>query len=287
MNHIKAALFGTVLRKAAPNWRIAVVLGAAATLALAVGCASVKSSQPWRLVWADEFDGHHIDSSKWEFEVNASGGGNNELQYYVTNNARVSGGYLYIEARRENYFGPEGSRNFTSSRLRTKNRGDWKYGRFEMCAKMPIGKGFWPAFWMLPTDEVYGGWPHSGEIDIMEVLGDKPRQLHGTLHYADAKRHHTYSGSHTLLSSGTFADEFHVFGLEWEPRAIHWYLDGKRYQTQTNWQSGTNVFPAPFDQRFHLLLNLAVGGNWPGNPTSDTHFPQSMVVDYVRVYQRE
>ena len=241
----------------------------------------------WELVWQDEFSGKKVDPSKWEFEVNANGGGNNELQYYLTNNARVKNGFLYVEARKEKYTGPEGTREFTSSRLRTRHRGDWKYGRFEIRAKLPIGQGYWPAIWMLPTDNVYGGWPHSGEIDIMEVLGHKPSELHGTLHYANAERRHAYRGTNTTLAAGTFADAFHVFSLEWEPHAFRWYLDNRLYQTQTNWPSGTNSFPAPFDQRFHLLLNLAVGGNWPGKPDTNTTFPQSMVVDYVRVYQKK
>lgn len=256
------------------------------TLLTISGCASSQSND-WRLVWPDEFDGTQIDPSKWEFEVNAKGGGNNELQYYITNNATVRDGYLFIEARKEKYTGKEGTRDYTSSRMHTKNRGDWKYGRFEMRAKLPAGQGYWPAFWMLPTDAIYGGWPHSGEIDIMEIIGHRPAELHGTLHYADTKRDHTYRGTNTALASGTFADDFHVFAAEWETNSIKWFLDGKLYQTQTNWTSGTNNFPAPFDQRFHIILNLAIGGNWPGNPDEKTVFPQTMAVDYVRVYQRQ
>lgn len=250
------------------------------------GCTT-PSSRGWQLVWQDEFAGEQIDPTKWEFEVNARGGGNNELQYYVTNNARVQDGLLFIEARQESYTGPEGTRAFTSSRLRTKNRGDWKYGRFEIRAKLPKGQGYWPAIWMLPTENSYGRWPHSGEIDIMEVVGHKPDQLHGTLHYANRERHHTYRGTNTTLNVGTFADSFHVFALEWEPGTMRWYLDNQLYQTQTNWSSGTNAFPAPFDQRFHLILNLAVGGNWPGKPNTTTVFPQAMTVDFVRVYQKK
>jgi beta-glucanase (GH16 family) len=248
----------------------------------------VKSSpSDWQLIWQDEFNGNEVDPAKWEFEVNAQGGGNNELQYYVTNNARVQDGLLFIEARKGSYTGPEGTRAFTSSRLRTKGHGDWKYGRFEIRAKLPTGQGYWPAIWMLPTDNVYGGWPHSGEIDIMELVGHKPNVIHGTLHYADQDRNHAYHGTNTTLAVGTFANAFHVFSLDWEPGAMHWYVDNQLYQTQTNWTSGTNSFPAPFDQRFHLILNLAVGGNWPGNPDEETVFPQAMIVDYVRVYEKK
>jgi beta-glucanase (GH16 family) len=256
------------------------------SLLFLVNCTASKP-RDWQLVWQDEFDGSQVDPAKWEFEVNAWGGGNSELQYYVTNNASVRAGKLFIEARKETYTGPEGKREFTSSRMRTKNRDDWTHGRFEMRAKLPIGQGCWPAFWMLPTDGIYGGWPHSGEIDIMEVLGHKPAELHGTLHYADTNRNHTYRGTNTVLAAGTFADSFHVFSLEWETNSISWFLDGQLYQTQTNWTSGTNRFPAPFDQRFHIILNLAVGGNWPGKPDATTVFPQAMIVDYVRVYQRK
>lgn len=251
----------------------------------AVGC-SIAAPSEWKLVWQDEFDGGQIDPAKWQFEVNARGGGNNELQYYVTNNAQVQDGLLLIEARKEAYAGPEGTRAYTSSRLRTKGLADWKYGRFEIRAKLPTGQGYWPAIWMLPTDNVYGGWPHSGEIDIMELIGHKPDMVHGTLHYANRQRKHAYHGTNTTLAVGTFADAFHVFSLDWEPGVMRWYLDNQLYQTQTHWTSGTNTFPAPFDQRFHLILNLAVGGNWPGNPDAKTVFPQALIVDYVRVYQR-
>lgn len=250
------------------------------------GCGPSQSKN-WQLVWQDEFDGARVDLAKWEFEINAKGGGNNELQYYITNNTSVRDGLLSIEARKEKYTSKEGTRDYTSSRMRTKNRGDWKYGRFEMRAKLPTGQGYWPAFWMMPTDDFYGGWPHSGEIDIMEVIGKNPADLHGTLHYADTKRDHTYRGTNTTLASGTFADDFHVFAVEWTADSFKWFLDGSLYQTQTNWTSGTNAFPAPFDQRFHIILNLAIGGNWPGNPDTNSVFPQAMIVDYVRVYQRK
>ena len=267
------------------NWKPVLVSLVICLSVILAGCAT-KSASRWQLVWQDEFNGTQVDLNKWEFEINAWGGGNNELQYYITNNASVHDGCLFIEGRRENYAGQEGTREFTSSRMRTKNRGDWKYGRFEMRAKLPTGRGFWPAFWTLPTDNVYGGWPHSGEIDIMEVLGHKPAELHGTLHFADTNRHHMYRGTNTTLTAGTFTDSFHVFAVEWEADSIKWFLDGRLYQTQTNWTSGTNNFPAPFDQRFHIILNLAIGGHWPGAPDAATKFPQAMIVDHVRVYQR-
>jgi beta-glucanase (GH16 family) len=255
---------------------------------LAVFTARAADHPPgWELVWSDEFDGESVDRSKWEFEVNANGGGNRELQYYVTNNVRVQDGLLTIEARQERYAGREGTREYTSSRIRTRRKGDWLNGRFDIRAKLPQGKGIWPAIWMLPTDERYGGWPHSGEIDIMELLGHEPKKVHGTLHYTDERRRHASKGKDLALRDGSFAEDFHVFRLDWEPLSMRWYVNDESFYTATNWQSGINAFPAPFDQRFHLLLNVAVGGNWPGNPDATTKFPQAMVVDYVRVYRKK
>ena len=146
----------------------------------------------WILVWRDEFLDSEIRTDRWEFEVNAQGGGNNESQYYTdrSENARIENGNLVIEARAENFTGPEGTRNYTSARLRTLNKGDWEYGRIEASIKLPYGQGIWPAFWMLPTDWVYGGWAASGEIDIMELVGHEPNVVHGTLHYGDRTRKH-------------------------------------------------------------------------------------------------
>jgi len=261
-------------------------LSAAVLLFLGLAVRGAETPPGWKLVWSDEFDGNSLDLSKWEFEVNAHGGGNNELQYYTTNNARVANGFLVIEARKEHYTGPGGTREYTSARIRTRGKGDWQYGRFDIRAKLPQGKGIWPAIWMLPTDQRYGGWPHSGEIDIMELLGQEPNKVYGTLHYSGPQGHR-YKGTNFVLRTGTFANDFHLFGFEWEPSAVRWYVDGALYQTQTNWQSRAKPFPVPFDQRFHLILNLAVGGNWPGNPDATTTFPQTMTVDYVRVYRRQ
>jgi beta-glucanase (GH16 family) len=243
----------------------------------------------WNPVWSDEFNGRAIDRAKWEFEVNAQGGGNHELQYYTdrAENARIENGCLVLEARPERYRGAEGTRDYTSARLRTRQRGDWKYCRVEVRAQLPRTQGLWPAIWMLPTKNAYGDWPHSGEIDIMELLGHEPNKVYGTLHYADRKTGlHAYHGGSFVLPRGTFADDFHVFAVEWEQREIRWYVDGVRYATETNWQTDRAPYPAPFDQTFHLVLNVAVGGDWPGNPDRTTVLPQQMRVDYVRVYER-
>ena len=241
----------------------------------------------WELVWHDEFEGTALDLSKWEFEVNGQGGGNNELQYYTTHNAAVRDGQLRIEARRERFTGPDGTRAYTSSRLRTRLKGDWLYGRFDIRAQLPTGRGLWPAIWMLPTDSIYGGWPHSGELDIMELVGHEPNRAHGTLHFSQPDGRHTYQGKPFTLAQGNFSQDFHVFRMDWEPGVLRWYVDGELSQMQTNWVAKAGKIPAPFDQRFHLLLNLAVGGQWPGPPNANTQFPQALVVDYVRVYRKK
>lgn len=250
---------------------------------------SIVAPEGWELIWHDEFDGAVIDLTKWEHEVNAQGGGNNELQYYTdrSQNSWVEDSVLVIQALKEHYTGPEGTREYTSARLRTRNRGDWKYGRFEIRAKLPSGQGLWPAIWMLPTDWVYGGWAASGEIDIIELLGHEPQKVYGTLHYGGEWPNNVHTGDAYSLSGGSFTTDFHTFTLDWDSTQFRWYVDDILYQTQTSWYSTGYAYPAPFDQRFHLLLNVAVGGNWPGNPDNTTSFPQRMEVDYVRVFQKK
>lgn len=245
-------------------------------------------AQPqWKLVWSDEFEGPDIDSSKWTHEVNAWGGGNNELQYYTDRpeNSFIENGMLHIRAIRETFTGPEGTRQYTSARMVTAEKGDWRYGRFEARAKMPLGQGLWPAIWMLPTDWEYGGWAASGEIDIMEYRGNEPNIIHGTIHYGGPWPANTYTGD--LYVGPDFSHDFHVFSLEWEEMEMRWYVDDIHYATQTSWFTTEAPFPAPFDQRFHLILNLAVGGNFlPNPPPNPDYFPQDLIVDWVRVYQR-
>jgi len=246
-----------------------------------------SSYEGYSLVWSDEFDGNEINLDNWEHEVNANGGGNNELQYYTDRkeNSLVENGNLVIVALRENYSAQFGTRSYTSARLRTANKADFLYGRFEIRAKMPKGQGLWPAIWMLPTDWEYGGWPRSGEIDIMEIVGHQPFIVHGTIHYYNNS--HQYSGNSYRLSEGDFSDDFHTFRVDWEPNEIRWYVDDNLYSTKNTWASTPNAYPAPFDKRFHFLINIAVGGNWPGNPIPGTVFPQFMYVDWVRVYQKD
>ena len=249
--------------------------------------SQAQQANKGKLVWADEFNGASLDYSKWGVEENALSGGNNELQAYQWNkkNLRVEGGNLVIEAHKDNPNMSGTVRQYSSGRIRSKLRGDWTYCRVDVRAKLPIGRGIWPAIWMLPTDEKYGGWASSGEIDIMELVGHEPSTYHGTLHYGGGWPRNKHTGKPYKLASGTFADNFHVFSLFWEKGKIIWGIDGEPWQTQQKWYSEKAPFPAPFNQRFHLVLNLAVGGNWPGAPNADTKFPAKMLVDYVRVYQ--
>ena len=241
-----------------------------------------------KLVWSDEFDYKGLpDSTRWGYDKGKGcpdncGWGNNELQYYTWHrpeNARVEDGKLTIEARKENFAGAA----YTSARLVSKNKGDWKYGRFEISAKIPAGKGMWPAIWMLPTKWAYGGWPQSGEIDIMENVGYIPDSLFGAIHtgaYNGATG--TQKVKSVLLNDLSTA--FHVYAIEWTPEEIAFFVDNIKYNVFKNEHTGTAAWP--FDQEFHLLFNIAVGGNWGGkHGVDDKIFPQKLIVDYVRVYQ--
>lgn len=242
--------------------------------------------QDCELVWWDDFDGTSVDTNKWEFMIGDGSNyglwrwGNNEKQYYRSENATVANGELTITAKQE----PFGGYQYTSARLRTRNKGDWTYGRMEMRAKLPVGQGMWPAFWMLPSNSPYGGWAAGGEIDIMESIGSNPEQIYGSIHYGGEYPDNTYSGNSTNLAAGT-ATDWHVYAVEWQQGIIRWFVDGELYSTKTSWYSTNGTYPAPFDVNFHLLLNLAVGGYFPGDPDGTTVFPQDYIIDYVRVYQ--
>ena len=233
------------------------------------------------LVWSDEFDYTGApDPDKWDYDIGGNGWGNNELQYYTDrlSNAEVADGFLTITARKE----PFSNRGYTSARLVSRQKGDWTYGRFEIRAKLPTGRGTWPAIWMLPTDWEYGGWPASGEIDIMEHVGYDEGRVHGTVH-TEAYNHGigTQRGGSTLVNDATSA--FHTYVIEWTEDKIDWYIDGAKYYTFRN--EDQTFAEWPFDKRFHLLLNIAVGGNWGGaEGVDETIWPQAMEVDYVRVY---
>lgn len=278
------------------------VLGLIALVALTPACDnSVDQVIPdpnatpdgWELVWSDEFDGDALDETKWEYQIgdgcpDLCGWGNGEFQSYATENLTVSDGTLKITAQQSIV---EDDTTYTSSRVRTLGKGDWTYGRFEIRAKLPTGQGLWPAIWLLFSENTYGDWAASGEIDIMEAIGSKPEEVFGTLHYGGTFPENVFTGEPFELFSGTFADDFFVFTVEWEETEIRWYVNNVLYSTQTSdqWFSESeNATPtAPFDHDFHMILNVAVGGNLPGAPDATTVFPQAMEVDYVRVYERQ
>lgn len=234
-------------------------------------------------MWADEFDGTGLpDVSKWNYDVGGNGWGNNELQYYTnasTNNVKVENGKLVITAIQENV----GGNNYTSARLVSKNKGDFLYGRIEVNAKLPVGKGTWPAIWMLPTDWAYGGWPKSGEIDIMEHVGYDPNVVHVSVH-TEAYNHGINTQKTASKQIPTAQSEFHKYRVDWTPYSIKGYFDDQLVFTFVN--EGQGYAKWPFDKKFHILLNIAVGGNWGGQQGIDSSaFPAKLEVDYVRVYK--
>lgn len=269
---------------------------ATALLALALSAANASAQTAWTLAWSDEFSGPagaSPDATKWVLEVGngSNGWGNRERQYYTstTKNASTDGaGNLVITAYKETpgrkYRCWYGECQYTSARLKTQGRFEQAYGRFEARVRVPFGQGIWPAFWMLGNNIQGAGWPACGEIDIMEYIGREPFNVYGTIHGPG------YSGAGGIgapytLPAERFTDDFHVFAVEWEPSRIRWYVDGRLYQTRTpaDLPAGSAWV---FDHPFFVLLNLAVGGKWPGDPDATSVFPQKMFVDYVRVYRQ-
>ena len=247
----------------------------------------------YALVWSDEFDGpagSAVDASKWVHDTGGQGWGNRERQYYTpgTENAALDGsGNLVITARAEPANTARscwyGACRYTSARLLTKGKYEFQHGRIEARMRLPRGQGIWPAFWMLGADIDQVGWPRSGEIDIMENIGREPNIVHGTIHGPG------YSGGSGIGSSysqsGPFADDFHVFTIEWEPSSITWFVDGKQFRRTTPADLPAGAAWA-FEHTFFMLLNVAVGGNWPGEPDETLVMPQTLTVDYVRVSRR-
>ena len=272
----------------------------------------------WKLVWSDEFDGNQVDRKKWDFDIGngfydyknhawVEGWGNEELQYYTgePENVSVKDSLLTIRALKASLHGC----GYTSGRLKTKQRDGTTlfsklYGRVEFRAKVPWGKGLWPALWMLPQDDRYGGWPASGEIDLMEIVGEKPHEVLNSIHFGSPGTggRQLITHVHPLPGGSTVAD-WHRYTVEWEPGAIRFYVDDVHTSTCDHWWSCSltkdgkgvvarkegdlNTWPAPFDQPFYLVMNVAVGGNFPGAPNPQTKFPAELVVDYVRVYKKK
>ena len=237
------------------------------------------------LLWSDEFTGSSLSNSKWDYDIGTGdwGWGNGEMQYYRQENATVSNGELHITAKKEDY----ASSHFTSSRIVTRGKFSFKYGYIEAKIKLPAEQAMWPAFWLLPEDNVYGGWPHSGEIDVMEARGRERYKSSSALHYSTLEGNHTYQ---TNEVSGNDITEYHLYACEWKENAIKFYVDGYLHLTIRNDVWTTSGAPsninAPFDQNFHLIFNLAVGGqfdNW--SEPREGFTSADMVVDYVRVFQ--
>jgi len=271
----------------------------------------------WTLIWSDEFEGTTLDRSRWEPQLGngfhdhrsgqwVPGWGNNELQSYTDqpSNLSLRDSCLVIRACREAAL--DGC-EYTSARIRTKTSDGQSlfsqaYGRFECRARVSAGQGIWPAFWLLPTDEAYGGWAASGEIDVMEVVGARPHEVLGSVHFGSAWPHRDHRTVVHSFADGASAESFHVYAVEWDPGLIRWFVDGEVYAEQRFWWSCSerddaggrlptsaehlNPWPAPFDRPFHLILNLAIGGGLPGAPDATTPFPAEFVIDYVRVFQR-
>lgn len=232
------------------------------------------------LAWSDEFTANSISSANWSYDTGGSGWGNNELEYYTNSNknAYTTGGYLVIEARKETI----GTNNYTSARMISKDKKTFTYGRVDFRAKLPKGQGVWPALWMLGNNIGTTPWPACGEIDIMELLGHEPQKTYGTVHWGAAGGASTHIGGNYSLASLTFNDKFHLFSLKWDADKLSFLIDDVVFFTANKSQVNGNY---PFDKPFFFIMNVAVGGNWPGNPDATTVFPQRMIVDYVRVFQ--
>lgn len=248
-----------------------------------LGVTLVTSSlaQQWQLVWSDEFDGNAVNDSNWTHEIGGNGWGNGELQYYTDRdtNSYVNNGYLVIQALRENY----SAWNYTSARLKSQGKRFFKYGKILARIKLPYGKGLWPAFWMLGESFPIVGWPDCGEIDIVELVGGPSgdNTVYGTAHWENENGQHAQYGNSYSLASGIFADNFHLFSIIWDEQKIRWYVDNQLYHE-------IDITPASlseFHEEFFMILNVAVGGTWPGPPDSTTVFPQKMIVDYIKVYE--
>ena len=246
----------------------------------------------YHLVWSDEFDGDELNQADWNYEVHEPGWVNEELQSYVADSryASVKDSILTIQPVKT--VNPDGSVSYVSGRVNTQGKHDYRYGWFEARVQVPKGKGFLPAFWMMPKEEdYYGPWPKCGEIDIMEVKGDQTDRCYGTLHFGEP---HEQRQGFRDIKGPDYAEDYHVYAVEYEPGKITWYVDGEEYYSTGDWFSAVEgeekrPWPAPFNQEFHVILNVAVGGVWPGDPDPDLVFDEStaMKVDYVRIFQKD
>lgn len=263
------------------------------------------SDDNYILKWSDEFDGTALDMEKWSYELGnwklddngnyvTNGWGNNEQEFYTDKNASVNDGVLTIAARHENYSDAvQGNYEYTSSRLSTQHKFSTCGGKIEVRARCDSGKSLWPAIWMLPEDSVYGGWAASGEIDIMEGWGSTPEKVCGTIHFGDVWPNNVYLTNDFIFENGDSTENWHTYSIEWDKSEIRWYVDDKLYSTQSDWYSVNRKYPAPFDQNFYVILNLAVGGHFDGidgiyaEPATFANGEKHFDIDYVRVYDKK
>ncbi|MDZ7880849.1 MAG: family 16 glycosylhydrolase [Saprospiraceae bacterium] len=293
-------VIGDTLREADETFLVTLSKATNATIATETGTATIRNDDTYIFIpsdgyttpenytgyaqeWRDEFNGTALDLTNWGFDVGGGGWGNNELQYYTNNrpdNIYLDNGKLIIQAKKEAFSG----REYTSSRILTKGKREFTFGRIDIRAKLPVAKGLWPALWMLGKKIDQTSWPACGEIDIMELVGKEPNKVHGTLHWANSAGSRALYGTSYTLPTGTFADKFHVFTAIWEADKVEILMDDISYYKFDKSKVGGAAYP--FNEPFFLIFNVAVGGDWPGLPDATTTFPQQMVVDYVRVFKK-
>jgi beta-glucanase (GH16 family) len=297
---IDITVIGDTLKETDETFTVTLSNAKNATIATGVGTATIRNDDTYVFIpsdgymtpetytgydkmWQDEFSGTALDLTSWGFDVGGSGWGNNELQYYTNNrpeNIYLDNGKLIIQAKKESFMGNA----YTSSRILTKGKKEFTFGRLDIRAKLPTAKGLWPALWMLGKKIDQTNWPACGEIDIMELVGKDANKVYGTLHWGTSTATRQTFGTSYTLPNGTFADKFHVFSLIWEADKMEIFMDDISYYKFDKSKVGTA--PYPFNEAFFLIFNVAVGGDWPGSPDATTAFPQQMVVDYVRVFKK-
>jgi beta-glucanase (GH16 family) len=297
---ISITVVGDTLKEADETFTVVLSNAKNATMSVNTGTATIRNDDTYVFipsdgyttpetytgydkVWQDEFSGTTLDLTSWGFDVGGGGWGNNELQYYTNNrpeNVFIDNGKLVIQAKKESFSGNA----YTSTRLLTKGKREFTYGRIDIRAKLPVANGIWPALWMLGKKIDQTSWPACGEIDIMELVGKEPNRVHGTMHWGANTAGHQSYGTNYTLQSGTYADKFHVFSMLWEADKIEIFMDDISYCKFDKTRVGSAAYP--FNEPFFLIFNVAVGGTWPGSPDASTVFPQQMVVDYVRVFKK-
>jgi beta-glucanase (GH16 family) len=297
---IEITVIGDTLKEADETFSVVLSNPKSATISTGTGVATIRNDDTYVFIpsdgyttpetytgyatdWRDEFNGTALDLTSWGFDVGGSGWGNNELQYYTNNrpeNIYLDNGKLIIQAKKEAFM----SSSYTSSRILTKGKKEFTFGRIDIRAKLPVAKGIWPALWMLGKKIDQTNWPACGEIDIMELVGKDPNKVYGTLHWAGTTGSRVQYGTNYTLPTGDFSQKFHVFTLIWEANSVEILMDDISYYKFDRTRVGSAAYP--FNEPFFLIFNVAVGGDWPGSPDATTTFPQQMVVDYVRVFKK-